>query len=175
MIDHSHDEPLVQQFDRQEYDVTDKGCQLCQLLCCPLIWTPIIPGMIGTKILILEPEEAVLETRCSCCYHSNSRRPYGELGSVDATTCCFCTGFTSNLTSIAGTPMVLCPGCGNDNDRVENIVAELRRRMRTRGDTGQIQRAEENARRIMELQQTVNILVEKIDAILAFHQIKVRE
>jgi hypothetical protein len=140
-----------------------------------MIWTPILPGVIGTKTLILEAEEVVLETKCCCCYHSNSRRPYGELGSVDATTCCFCTGFTSSLTSIMGNPMILCPGCGCDNDKVDTIVTEMRRRMRTRGDTGQILRAEENAKKIFNLQQSVNLLLKKTDSLLEFHQIQVRE
>eukprot|EP00603_Paraphysomonas_imperforata_P006110 CAMPEP_0114423782 /NCGR_PEP_ID=MMETSP0103-20121206/6336_1 /TAXON_ID=37642 ORGANISM="Paraphysomonas imperforata, Strain PA2" /NCGR_SAMPLE_ID=MMETSP0103 /ASSEMBLY_ACC=CAM_ASM_000201 /LENGTH=188 /DNA_ID=CAMNT_0001592475 /DNA_START=25 /DNA_END=591 /DNA_ORIENTATION=+ len=166
---------LVDTFDRQEYDVTDRGCQYCQLLLCPLIWTPIIPGVIGTKTLILEPEEAVLETKCCCCYHSNSRRPYGELGSVDATTCCFCTGFTSGLTVVMGNSTILCPGNGCDNEKVETIVAEMRRRMRTRGDTGQILRAEENAKKIFELHQTMTLLLKKTDALLEFHHIEVRE
>lgn len=55
------------------------------------------------------------------------------------------------------------------------VVFELRRRMRTRGDTGQIQRAEDNARKIHELQQSVSLLLKKTDALLDFHQIEVRE
>lgn len=120
-MDSSEHFPLVETFDRQEYDVTDKGCQYCQLILCPIIWTPVFPGVMGKKTLILDPEEAVLETTCCCCYHNNSRRPYGELGSVDATTCCFCTGFTSALTTIGGTPIILCPGFGCDNDKVKTI------------------------------------------------------
>lgn len=57
--EHREHHPLVgESFERQEYDVTDRGCQWCQILLCPLIWTPIIPGVIGTKTLILEEEEA---------------------------------------------------------------------------------------------------------------------
>lgn len=164
----------METFDRQEYDVTDTGCQFCQCLLCPLIWTPIFPGIMGKKTLTLEPEEAVLEITC-CCYHSNSRRPYGELGSVDATTVCFCTGVSSNLSAIPNIPYPLCPGWGGEVEKVRTIVDEMRRRMRLRGDTGQIIRAEANYRKILELQQTINLLSKKTDALLDFHQIQVRD
>lgn len=74
-----------------------------------------------------------------------------------------------------GNPMMLCPGSGCDNDKVDTIVSEMRRRMRLRGDTAQILRAEENAKKIHELQNTLNLIMKKTDALLAFHQIESRD
>ncbi len=125
------------QFDQKEYDVTDAPLQACLAVTCPLHWMPIVPGVMGTKKIILEAEEAVYKVDC-CIYHIETRRPYGELGSVDEANCCGCIGVASGLSK--GAPV--CPGCGCEKDLVAEIVAELKARMKERGDTGQIQRQE---------------------------------
>jgi hypothetical protein len=37
----------------------------------------------------------------------------------------------------------ISPGCGCESEIVDEIVTELKKRMRSRGDTGQIQRTEQ--------------------------------
>lgn len=79
-------------------------------------------------MLILEHEEAV-KIDTNLCGKSVSRRPYGELGSVDKANCFCCVHASSNLGPIS-------PGCGCNVEEVDKIVFELKRRMKGRGDTG---------------------------------------
>ena len=72
--------------DRREYDLTDPGCQALGLVTCPCHFLPLVPGCIGTKTLVLEDEEVVFTVRGGMC-NVNTRRPYGELGSVDRINC----------------------------------------------------------------------------------------
>ena len=96
-------------FDTQDYVVTDFGCQCLHVLLCPLIWTPLIPGVLGKKRLVLEKDEAVLMVD-SCCYQVNTRMPYGELSSVEKGRYCCCTGFSSGLASLGGNQVPMCIG-----------------------------------------------------------------
>jgi hypothetical protein len=73
-----------------------------------------------------------------------SKRPYGELGSVDRSTCLCCISAESAFGPLS-------PGCGCDEEMVDLIVHELKRRMRERGDTAQIMRAEETLARLDEV------------------------
>ena len=72
------------------------------------------------------------------------KRPYGELGSVSKGNCCCCVSANSGLGEIQ-------PGCGCDEARVDEIVTELKTRMRARGDTAQILRSEETLQRLDKL------------------------
>lgn len=81
-----------------------------------------------------------------------SKRPYGELGSVDRGTCCCCISVESAFGPLS-------PGCGCEQEKVDEIVTDLKQRMRTRGDTAQIQRAEETLERLDQVDA-------KLDAIL---------
>ena len=72
------------------------------------------------------------------------KRPYGELGSVSKGNCCCCVSANSGLGEIQ-------PGCGCDEARVDEIVTELKTRMRARGDTAQILRSEETLQRLDQL------------------------
>jgi len=122
-------------FEHADYETTN---------CCFRVCTC---GM-GHDHLFLEPEEVVREVT-DCCSASKQRRPYGELGSVDATRCCFC--FTSVSTNFGA----LSPGCGCETDLVEEIAAELKQRMKARGDTGNIQRQEETIQLVLEVLKRV--------------------
>lgn len=77
----------------------------------------------------------------SLCGTSEQKRPYGELGSVGKSNSCCCVSVHSGLGEIS-------PGCGCSEDIVDEIVAELKRRMRERGDTAQIKRTEETLKRL---------------------------
>eukprot|EP00420_Gonyaulax_spinifera_P039660 CAMPEP_0197890986 /NCGR_PEP_ID=MMETSP1439-20131203/27315_1 /TAXON_ID=66791 /ORGANISM="Gonyaulax spinifera, Strain CCMP409" /LENGTH=158 /DNA_ID=CAMNT_0043511059 /DNA_START=90 /DNA_END=566 /DNA_ORIENTATION=+ len=151
----------MSQFEQKEFNVTDTGCQILCCLCCPLTFMPLIPGIMGSKKMILEPEEAVYEYQCGIC-NGTTRRPYGELGSVDKSNCLCCVGVTSGLTK----DQPIFVGCGCEEAKVDEIVAELKRRMKGRGDTAQINRAEET----LEL---VRLLGKKVDLILDHHGIAV--
>lgn len=141
-------------FPIQEYNVTDHFCQGLLLLTCPLHFLPLIPGHLGSKKMILEEEEAVLQVNCKPFCTINTRRPYGELGSVDKTHCLCCVGVASNL---SGTfPIFIGNGC--EDEKVSEIVAELKLRMKARGDTGQISRTEETLKEIQELRTELSDL-----------------
>ena len=79
------------------------------------------------------------------CGKHVSKRPYGELGSVDRSTCLCCVSVESAFGPIS-------PGCGCDTATVNDIVDELKQRMRLRGDTAQIQRAEQTLERLDEVE-----------------------
>lgn len=131
------------QFEHKEYNVTN---------CCV---TCIMCGM--AKITLkLEPEEAVLHSE-TCCATTNSRRPYGELGSVDATKQFGGCHFVSSGLG------VFSPGWGCDEDVVKEIVAELKVRMKERGDTGNIQRQELTLAMLREQDAKLNAIMQKLN------------
>mmetsp|Transcript_86860 Transcript_86860/g.202184 ORF Transcript_86860/g.202184 Transcript_86860/m.202184 type:complete len:338 (-) Transcript_86860:109-1122(-) len=146
--------PLIgSPFERKEYDVTSHFARLC----------------CQDQKLILEPEEAILQTSTPCS-ELTKRLPYGELGRVEhATACGFCHQFNSNLSNIgeSGEQEPISPGCGCNAELVEEIVMELKARMKGRGDTGNIQRAEEALTMMRQLNGRSEHQAAKIDAILA--------
>jgi len=142
------------QFDTKEYDVTN----YCELVCAC--------GMMSN--LTLEPEEAVLK-KANICSTTTKRMPYGELGSVDKNTSCgCCTAVASNLTAGGEDGNKgISPKCGCDESTVADIVAELKARMKARGDTGNIQRAEQQIEMLVKLQTDVDEIKAKLDSIVA--------
>ena len=63
-------------------------------------------------------------------------------------------------------PHRLCPQCFCAGDLVEEIVKELKTRMKARGDTGQIKRAEQLLGEIQILKAQAQNTDAKLDAIL---------
>ena len=109
--------------------------------------------------LFLEPEEAHLVTT-TCCSTQTQRRPYGELQAVEHLKCfgcCHCFQFAETKVS----PQCFCAG-----DLVAEIVKELKKRMKARGDTGQIKRAEQLLGEIQILKAQAKNTDAKLDAIL---------
>ena len=153
-------------FARKEYIVTDIGCQVCLCLTCPLHFMSLVPGIHGSKRIILEEEEAVYEVKCGIC-NVDTRRPYGELGSVDKGNCLCCVGVSSELTK--GAPINIGWGC--ENEAVDEIVSELKKRMKERGDTGQIKKAEKNLEEIQKLQVEVSEMKKDMKLLLAHFNI----
>jgi len=133
--------------DEKEFDVTNT---INKIMCCCML----------KQTLLLEQEEAVLNTT-TCISNASKRMPYGELGSVEhATVCGCCHSFTSNLNpENEGKKQPIAPGCGCDEEVVEEIVNQLKARMKGRGDTGNIRRAEESLK-------VTKALAAKVDAIL---------
>jgi hypothetical protein len=113
--------------------------------------------------MILEEDEAVLRTNCQPFCTIDTRRPYGELGSVDKHRCLCCSGVASDLSS--SLPIYIGWGC-NDH-KVSEIVQELKRRMKARGDTGQIARTEEALQEIRELRSELDELKADVKLVLA--------
>mmetsp|Transcript_27047 Transcript_27047/g.89970 ORF Transcript_27047/g.89970 Transcript_27047/m.89970 type:complete len:166 (+) Transcript_27047:69-566(+) len=149
---------IQQPFERKEYDVTNTLANTIAAMCG---WPC---ALMNKQQLILEPEEAVLITT-TMCDTNTQRRPYGELGSVDkSSTCGCCVGVSSGLGAMQ-------PGCNCEEELVAEIVEELKKRMKTRGDTGQIQRAEQQLTEIMKVQSDMAALNSKVDAILAHLEI----
>ena len=66
------------------------------------------------------------------------------------------------LITICSTLGELCPGCGCEGEKVDNIVHELRMRMKGRGDTGNIQRAEEQLKQLKYLDAKVDLILEHL-------------
>mmetsp|Transcript_14456 Transcript_14456/g.28220 ORF Transcript_14456/g.28220 Transcript_14456/m.28220 type:complete len:83 (+) Transcript_14456:332-580(+) len=60
----------------------------------------------------------------------------------------------------------ISPGFGCEAELVDEIVEELKKRMKTRGDTGQIQRAEQQLHEIAILKGEVANVNAKLDAVL---------
>ncbi|EEC46828.1 predicted protein [Phaeodactylum tricornutum CCAP 1055/1] len=128
---------------------------------CWLVFLPCTFGAIPFKTTLLLDDEEVTKAdvpspetnlrltisyslQSDLCGNHVSRRPYGELGSVDRGTCLCCISVESAFGPIS-------PGCGCDAGKVDEIVHELKTRMRLRGDTAQILRAEETLQRLHDL------------------------
>lgn len=143
-----------EKFDTKEYDVT--GC--CALYCC-----------CGKTTLVLEQDTVSIQST-DCWSKSDSEVAYGEVGNVNQTTTCFgCTAISGDFLPNAGgdsAEAALSPGCGCEGDLVNDIVKEIRRRVRLRGDIAIHQRAEEQARNIKVLSDQVQSLEHKLDAIM---------
>jgi len=129
-------------FETKEYDVTNTCCSI--VLCCS-----------GSRKLHLDPEEAKV-VGTSCCSASVQRRPYGELGSVDKINQCGC------LHSVSSGLGPMLPGCGCQEDLVEEVVEELKKRMKARGDTGNIQRQEETIRLMKHQGQKIDMILKQL-------------
>ena len=110
--------------------------------------------------LFLEPEEAHLVTT-TCCSTETQRRPYGELMAVEhlkCLGCCHCFQF--------GTETKVSPQCFCAESLVAEIVKELKTRMKARGDTGQIKRAEQLLGEMQILKAQAQNTDAKLNAIL---------
>ena len=135
-------------FPVKEYVVTP-GFACCLVLC--------------PEHLTLETEEAVYKRETPCSTETK-RMPYGELGSVDAVTSCgCCAGVSTNLTPDGA----IQPGCGCQKELVAEVSEELKVRMKARGDTGNIKRAEQTIDMVQKVTDDVSVLAAKVDLILA--------
>lgn len=109
----------VQGFLHEEHDVT---CCLEKLYYC------------GGSTLILGEEDAEFISHF-CCKMCNVKRraPYGELGTVKTTECLSFYGFSVESLVIFQQD-VQCTGCGCEKEKVDAIMAELKKRQALRGD-----------------------------------------
>lgn len=137
-------------FPQKQYDVTNCGLQYC---AC------------GSQTLVCGPEEVNLQTT-TCCSEENKRFPYADLGSVDVVQSCGCCAAFGgpNMNSQDGQP--IAPGCGCDNELVEEIVALLKERQRERGSTAQLKRAEQQAQRMQQFVRKVDDVEGKMNVLM---------
>ena len=133
----------------REFDVSISLA--CWILTCPLIHYGFCPYK---SILTLDQEE-VTKVDVGLCTNAKSKRPYGELGSVEKSTCC---GFQCVNSSFGE----ICPGCGCERVLVDDIVQELKMRQRERGDTAQIRRTEETLMRLEMLEGKIDLILDHL-------------
>jgi hypothetical protein len=113
---------------------------------------------MGKKTITLEKEEAVFTVKC-WWYEINTRRPYGELGSVDAINCCCFKGVGSELTK--GIPV--CPKSGCDSAYVDTIVADMKSRQQLRGDQAQILKTELLIKEVSGIRSDISAIMEHLN------------
>ena len=158
LIDRQEGGQALHALETKAYEVTANWdlCWLCTglgpfALC---VWPYV-------RNLVVSPEEVTLEDKSVCC--TNKKRvPYGELGSVEIGNCCGCAAFGGGA---LGANFV--PGWGGKHALVAEIVGTLKERQRARGDTAQIQKAEQTANRMSALEAKVSGVDAKLDALLA--------
>mmetsp|Transcript_15606 Transcript_15606/g.23642 ORF Transcript_15606/g.23642 Transcript_15606/m.23642 type:complete len:153 (-) Transcript_15606:227-685(-) len=140
------DRPDVATFDTKEYDVT---------CCCDTLFC-------GSKTLTLGPDEAELVG--NCCFKlctSNKRGPYGELGTVDKSTCACFVGFIA--TSLTGSEDMICTGCGCDDATVTEIVSDLKERQGMRGDRAKTRMGESTLKSLESLHKKVDMIMANME------------
>ena len=106
-------------------------------------------------VVTLEKEEAVRVDK-GLCGQRVSRRPYGELGSVERNffLCFVCVD--SNLGTIMS-------GWGCDEKNSDQLVDALRERMEHRGDTLQIKLAEKILQKTNDINEKLDLLKKHLD------------
>mmetsp|Transcript_40216 Transcript_40216/g.83778 ORF Transcript_40216/g.83778 Transcript_40216/m.83778 type:complete len:157 (+) Transcript_40216:155-625(+) len=124
--------------------------------CCWLSCFPCHFGGCPYKTILLLEKEEVTRTDTNLCGTNSQKRPYGELGSVGKGNCCCCVNVVSGIGEIS-------PGCGCEEEKVDLIVIELKKRMRIRGDTAQIQRAEETLKRLDDIDAKIDIIMKHLN------------
>ena len=112
--------------------------------------------------LILEPEYAVYKSS-SCCGEQEQRTPYGEISNIGKVSGCSCCG---TVYSVQTNMFMINPGCGCDEQLVDEIVGELKARTQGRGDAGQVQRQEHQMVMLSNVDQKINSLEVKMNLIL---------
>eukprot|EP00283_Hemiselmis_rufescens_P004030 CAMPEP_0173422228 /NCGR_PEP_ID=MMETSP1357-20121228/3018_1 /TAXON_ID=77926 /ORGANISM="Hemiselmis rufescens, Strain PCC563" /LENGTH=174 /DNA_ID=CAMNT_0014385229 /DNA_START=53 /DNA_END=577 /DNA_ORIENTATION=+ len=142
------------------YDITDTMCQCIHVATCPLTFMAVIPGIMGTKTMHLEPEELRYTVECLGCCNQDRRIPYGEMGEVHKVDCCCCKGVG------VGRGITSCPGSGCDEAYVDKVLEDLKARQRTRGDQAQIQKTEQIKAEMDTLTRSLGQLHGKVDLLL---------
>ena len=157
-VDHQEGGPALAPHETKSYNVESYW---------DLFWLCLGTGPLACflwahkRVLVLAPEELTLESVSVCCT-SKKRLPYGELAGVDRVNCCGCAAFGGGA---LGDNIV--PGCGCQNEMVDEIIGTMKARQRARGDTAQVQRAEQVLDRVFALEQRVGGVDAKLDALLA--------
>ena len=161
----------VQQFETKEYDITDTGMQCCcvgTLGCCSLLC--LCPGVMGSKKLIMGPDNLVMDFDCACCT-SKSEIPYSDLGGVERNNCLCCSGI-SGLGTGSSKDQPLFPGWGCSGNLVDEIVAEIKLRAGGRGAQGQLEVAQTTLTEVRQLRADLDEVKLCMQAIMEHHRIQ---
>jgi hypothetical protein len=136
----------VQRFLLEEHDVS---CCLEILFC-------------GGSTLILGEEDAeLIRTSLAGLFKHKKRGPYGELGTVDSTQFCCFYGFAA-ASLMFNEQDIQCTGCGCEQEKVNAIVAELKKRQAMRGDRAKTRMAESTLESISLLHKKMDAIMEKL-------------
>eukprot|EP00535_Pseudo-nitzschia_heimii_P003956 CAMPEP_0197180220 /NCGR_PEP_ID=MMETSP1423-20130617/4899_1 /TAXON_ID=476441 /ORGANISM="Pseudo-nitzschia heimii, Strain UNC1101" /LENGTH=156 /DNA_ID=CAMNT_0042630255 /DNA_START=30 /DNA_END=500 /DNA_ORIENTATION=- len=139
--------PDVQRFSHEEHDVT---------CCCEVIFC-------GGTQLVLGEEDAELSRRCLCGTCTDKKRgPYGELGTVDSNQCFCFYGFRA-ASIMPAEDQYQCIGFGCQKDKVDQIVAELKKRQGLRGDRAKTRMAESTLSSLSLLHKKVDAIMESLE------------
>jgi hypothetical protein len=103
----------------------------------------------------LDSDEAVRFDK-AICGERISRRPYGELGSVENNFFCCFVCVDSNLGTIMS-------GWGCDSEKAKELANALKERMRSRGDTQQILLIEKILHKTNDINEKVDLLKKHLD------------
>jgi hypothetical protein len=109
-------------------------------------------GLAPHKTTLKFEQEQVTKTDVDLCGTHTSRRPYGELGGVDRSSCCCFVTAVSAFGPIS-------PGCGCNEDGVDEIVTEFKRRLRHRGDVLQWRQTELALERLDEVDAKLDLIM----------------
>jgi hypothetical protein len=139
--------PDVQRFAHEEHDVT---------CCCEVIFCG------GTKLILGEEDAELFKTSCGGMCKGKKRGPYGELGTVDSGNCLCFYGFAA--ASLMQTEQDMqCTGCGCEKEKVDAIVAELKKRQALRGDRAKTRMAESTVASLSSLHKKVDAIMASLD------------
>lgn len=153
------DQPDAKRFKHEEHDVT---C-CCEYLFCG-----------NTKLILGEEEAELIKSSCCGICNTKKRSPYGEIGSVDSDfTCCF-YGFGAASLMPAG-QATQCTGLGCEQDKVNSLVAELKKRQEMRGDRAKVRLAETTVESLNELHQKMDMVMDHLQLKLSPKQEMVRD
>lgn len=142
------------EFGLQEYDVSN----YVEKLCCT------------NKLLSLSPDEASLTTTQSLTGSTvQTKVPYANIDSVDAMNTCGCCALLNagELTQPPGTTeggQPISPGCGCSSAIVEEIRADLQRRIDIRGNLGQIKQLEKMMSKYSHFVAELPLMLDKLGA-----------
>ena len=156
-------EYLMQTFPERSYEVTNFVEKFGAICCCIITrrdWLDflskhklavscslrVVPRcgwqQLARKMLDLQSEEVVLRTQ-NCCCNVTQRRPYAQLTLLEERSMCWgtCAAINSDLAPMndKGEGGIV-PGCGCDQELVQEVVRELNLRKDGRGKVAQMRR-----------------------------------
>uniref|UniRef100_A0A6U3CCT7 Uncharacterized protein n=1 Tax=Lotharella globosa TaxID=91324 RepID=A0A6U3CCT7_9EUKA len=142
LVDRVDDEK--DQFEVKHYDV--RCC--CDWFCC------------HSKDLALRNDELYYKSWCAPCNCGEEKHyPYGELSGVgEVKQCCCCPAINPGFVQEGETPFML--GCCGDQEITTEVVEELKKRTRARGDIGQMKKTE-------QIKEDMNVLLAKVSKLEA--------
>lgn len=126
-------------------------------MCSSAIVSVALLTRCNRSVALTLGKEEVVREDLALCGSRITYRPYGELGTVEKSFCCWLVCLDSNVGTII-------PGFGCDTESVYAIAGDLEERMTARGDTAQIQlndRVEERAR---EIEEKMDLIVKHLTA-----------